>query len=1055
MKNQTKLHGALLVFQKTSKSVRTTGIITLLLFIGIIQARGDDFNTERKKVSQNWNNYPQQQTTIISGKITDDKGEPMPGVNVFIKGTTQGTISDSNGRYSIDIDNPNTTLTFSFVGYKIQEIPVAGKKEINISMVLASIGLDEVISIGYGTVKKSDLTGSVSSVKVDDLSPTPLSSIDQGLQGRAAGVQVTQTTGAPGAVASIRIRGTNTLQAGNEPLYVIDGFPVYNGGGYTMSQGGWNKPRISGLSSLNPDDIESIEILKDAAATAIYGARGANGVVLITTKSGKSGKDIVSVNASYGIQSVTHKIDVMNAIEYADLVNDAYTNSTGNPYYDDDQMEEIRKNPQGTNWQDEIFRSAPTQDYQLSFSGGGNKTNYAISGNYFNQQGIIINSSFERYAGRINLDHNVSKKFKVGTRMSLSHTINKMPLGTTLEAVEMNPILPVYLDEENGIYTPLNIPGLQRANPVATANEVTDEVKTNRILNNTYAEYSFPKGFKAKVSFGIDMIDRKKNYYLPSFLYWAAGNAVASVSASMRSTWLNENIVTWNRKFGIHSFNIMAGTTFQQTHAESVSAGSEQFVNDVLRENSLQSGAIYAKPTSGNTTWGMISYIGRVNYNLSEKYLFSFNARYDGSSRFGENNKYGFFPSGAFAWRAGEEKFINNLNLFSNLKFRFSYGLTGNQEIPSFLSLPTMRPTTFTIGGGTVIGFAPNQIPNPDLKWETSTQADIGVDMGFLKNKILFTINWYNKHTTNLLYQVAVPYTSGFSTMWSNVGSLRNKGWEFELSTHNINGTFKWTTDFNLSLNKNEILELGGEDYKDLSSFSGQTTRRLIVGEEVGIFYGYLTDGLFQNQEELDAGPQSVTNWMGGRRYKDLSGPDGVPDGIIDATYDRTIIGSASPDFIGGLGNTFSYKGVSLYIFNTWSYGNKIYNYLFEDLYLPSGGQNQAKEMVNRWNGEGTSNHLPVATTNRATLRSDAYVKDGSFFKFKTITLSYSVPFRSNKTFKSLKVYVTAQNLFTITKYKGYDPEVSARGASTLEFGEDFGTYPQTKGISFGVNIDL
>jgi len=1054
MKNRTKLFWTQFVFKKFFL-LRSFILMVLILFMGIVQIKGENRDIKNKKTTSPEKEYPQQQKITITGKVIDDKGEPMPGVNIFIKGTTTGTITDGNGDYTIHITDPNATLVYSFIGYKIQEIPVAGKKVINVSMTQTAIGLEEVVSIGYGTVKKSDLTGSVSSVKVDDLAPSPLSSIDQGLQGRAAGVQVTQTTGAPGAVASIKVRGTNTLQAGNEPLYVIDGFPIYNGGGYTMSSGGWNKPRISGLSALNPDDIETIEILKDAAATAIYGARGANGVVLITTKSGKSGQDKISFNASYGIQHVTRKLDVMNALEYAELVNDAYTNSTGTPYYDDDDMDKIRQNPEGTDWQDEIFRSAPTQDYQISFSGGGNKTNYAISGNYFNQEGIIINSGFKRYAGRINLDHHLSKRFKVGTRMSLSHTFNNIPLGSTLEAVEMNPVLPVYIDEDNGIYTPLNIPGLQRANPVAIANEVTDEAKTNRIMNNTYAEYKFPKGFKAKVSFGIDMIDRKKNYYLPSFLYWAAGNAVAKISSSMNTTWLNENIVTWQKQIGVHSFNVMGGATIQQTHSESVSAGSEQFVNDVLREHSLQSGATYSKPSSGNVTWGMISYIGRVNYNLMEKYLFSFNARYDGSSRFGENNKYGFFPSGALAWRAGEENFIKDLNIFSNLKFRLSYGITGNQEIPNFLSLPTMRSTNYTIGGGTVVGFAPNQIPNPDLKWETSTQTDVGVDMGFFRNKMLITINWYNKHTTNLLYQVAIPYTSGFSTMWKNVGSLRNRGWEFEVSSHILNNTFKWNLDFNISLNKNKVLELGGEEYKDLSSFSGQTTRRLIVGEEVGIFYGYLTDGLFQNQAELDAGPNSVTNWLGGRRYKDLSGPDGVPDGIIDATNDRTIIGSASPDFIGGLGNTFSFKGLSLYIFNTWSYGNQIYNYLFEDLYLPSGGQNQAKEMVNRWHGEGTSDHLPVATTNRATLRSDAYVKDASFFKFKTLTLYYTFPFHNHKVFKGLKLYVTGQNLFTITKYKGYDPEVSARGASTLEFGEDFGTYPQTKSISFGVNLDL
>lgn len=1005
------------------------------------------------------------QTRSVSGQVmSSEENEPLPGVNVVEKGTTNGTVTNVDGEYNLTVSE-GATLVFSSVGYTTQELPVGSRSVIDLTIEADIQQLQELVVVGYGAVKKSDLTGAVASVKAKELQETPITSIDQGLVGRASGVMVTQTSGMPGAVASIRIRGSSSLQGGNEPLYVIDGFPVYNGGGFGSTGG---NAQMSGLSTINPNDIESIEILKDASATAIYGARAANGVVLITTKSGSKGRDQITFDAYYGSQSVVQEIEVMNALQYAELVNEAYTNDGLNPVYDNAKMSELQSNPQGTDWQDEVFRTAPIQNYQLTFSGGDDKMTYAISGNYFDQKGVIRSSDFKRFAGRININRNINENFKVGTHLNISRTVSNAVRtdaggnqGVVTAAMKFNPVQPVFTDPVLGEYTQVNSPGIIFPNPVATADEQVRENTMVRLLGNIYGEWEIIPDLKAKISFGTDLVNTKFDTFIPSDIFEGSGVASATINSGYTTNWLNENTLSYTR--GIlpgHSLSVLGGITFQENFFEGLSASSQQYVNNVLEENALGAGAVYNQPSSSRTNWSILSYLGRINYSINEKYLLSFNTRVDGSSRFGKNNKYAFFPSGAFAWRLIEENFMQSASMFSDLKMRVSYGITGNQEIGLYNSLPTLTSTNYTFGRSLVTGFFPNKIPNPDLRWEKTSQFNLGLDFSFWDNRFRVTSDFYSKKTTDLIYSVAVPYVSGFSSSLQNIGSMQNQGLELAIGADIIsNNDLNWTSNFNISFNRNKVLELGGEQYKDVGGGDGHlktgSVHRLIVGEPIGLFYGYVFDGIFQDQNELDAGPKSPTNWIGGRRYADLGGPNGEPDGQVNATHDRTIIGDPNPDFFGGFNNTLTYKGFEMNMFLQYSYGNDIFNYNAMELELPSGGQNVYADLVNRWTPQNPSNKYPVATTNRSAVFSDAYIEDGSYLKLKTLTLGYNFPNLNMTSLSGLKLYVTAQNLLTFTEYTGYDPEVSYRGATNLELGEDFGGYPQARTFMLGVKLNL
>lgn len=1022
----------------------------------------------RKRTQQPLPTQPKNLLTEVQGTVIDSAtGKPLVGVTIKVKSSTIGTTTDANGHFSLDVSD-DAVLVVSYLGYTTKEVSVSVETNFNISLTASTTGLNQLVVVGYGMQKKRDLTGSIATVKPAEIQETPIMSIDQGLVGRASGVMVTQTSGMPGAIASIHIRGANSLLGGNEPLYVIDGIPVYSGSGYGQTGG---KTRISPLATINPSDIESIAILKDASATAIYGSRAANGVILITTKSGKRGKDIISFNAYYGTQTVVKELNLMDGENYARLLNQAYINDGLTPPLSEDFISNIPNNGKGTDWQDEIFRRAPIQNYDLSFSGGDERTTYLASVNYMDQKGIIIGSNMKRYSGRLNLTRKMlDNKFKLSSHLSLSRILsnnvstevggNGSAGGVVTEALTFNPAYSVYKDKESKIYTPVNGPGgIPAANPVATALEVKNLNTTTRLLADISGEYEITKELKAKVLFGLDYFINKGEHYTPSFVYQSNGIGQGSIGDVMRTNWMNANTLSYSKTFNqVHKIDFVGGITFQRERSKGVTASAQDFVNDVLEDNNLGTGSVYNRPASSFTEWSIISLLGRINYNYKSKYLLTLSGRYDGSSRFGENHKFAFFPSAAVAWRAGQEKFIENLNLFSHLKIRLGVGETGNQEFGLYQSLPTLGSSIYTIGSNIVTGFFPNKIPNPNLKWEKNTEYDIGMDLGFLDGNISLTMDYYYRKGTDLIFNVAVPLVSGFGSALQNIAKMQNKGFELSLNTNNLNKGFKWRTSFNISFNKSKVLYLGGEQFQNVGSGDGHLktgqVHRLIVGKPLDVFYGYVFDGIFQNKHEVDQGPVGTTNYVGGKRYKDISGPEGHPDGKVGATYDRTIIGDPNPKFYGGITNTFNYKGFGLRVFMNYSYGNDIFNYNSIQLGLPSGGQNVYADLV-PWSPEHPGNKYGKATTNRSAIFSNQFIEDGSFIKLKTVTLFYRFSELKSNILNNLKIYVTAQNLLTVTGYSGYDPEVSYRGVTTLQMGEDFGGYPQARSFLFGLSFNL
>ncbi|MDB4583059.1 TonB-dependent receptor [Draconibacterium sp.] len=1022
--------------------------------------------------------YAQQ---TVTGKVTDQNGAPIPGVTVIEKGTNNGVISDMDGNFIIQVA-PSSTLSFSFIGKKSVDLEVDNKSVLTVTLEEDVIGLDEVVAIGYGVTKKSDLTGSVTSVKAEDLENVKMQSIDQGLVGRAAGVQVINASGVPGSAPAIRIRGTTSLQGANEPLYVVDGFPIYAGTGSGVAGGAGGSSNISGISNINPNDIQSIEILKDASATAIYGARAANGVVLITTKSGTLGKDNISFSASYGFQNVTKKFDMMDAYNYALLQNEATVNDGGVPIYSQSDLAEIQANPDlATNWQDEIFVTAPTQEYNIAFTGGDRKTNYAITGGYLKQEGVIKNTDFERFTARINLSRQMNDWLKAGTHITANRIFSNQQRADANAVIrattEFNPIFPIYEGEgysflpyNDGGYTDVN-DGILMNNPVATVNEVLRQTQRNGILGDMFVEITLTPHLIAKVTGGANISNVKNDTYLPMSTREGVGaSGVGTIAYSLNQNWLNENTLSYINDFGDHSVSAVVGATFQENYFESVSASSQGYTNDILQENNLDGGSVYNQPNSGKTRWGLISYLGRANYSYQGKYLATIAGRVDGSSRFGEENKYAFFPSGSVAWRASEEDFIKSLNTFSNLKVRASFGYTGNQEIGLYNSLPTTSTNSYTWGDGSLgTGVSPNIIANPGLQWEKTAQYNVGVDMGFFNNRLGVIIDYYHKKTTQMLYSEQVPLSTGFQSYLNNIGSMQNQGIELEIRSDILTGDLKWDVNFNLSANRNKVLSLAGVLYKDVGATQGDVKidnwlRRIWVGEPIGAFFGWQFDGIFQDQAEVDAHNQTIGNdWVGGRKYKDVSSEDdnpedgkylGAPDGVVDNS-DRQIIGNALPDFIGGMNNNLSYKNFNLNVFFQWSVGNDIFSYDKTQITLPTGGQNVLAFMEDRWTPTNPNNELPKATTNRQIVINDYYVEDGSYLKIKNIVLGYTFPNSLIPVVDRLNVYASLDNFITFTKYSGFDPEVSYRGASNLTMGEDYSTYPQSKTVMFGVKIDF
>lgn len=1018
------------------------------------------------------------QAQKITGTVTaSEDGLPLPGANVLIKNTSDGTTTEVDGTYEISVGK-GATLVFSSMGYEVKEVVVGSETVINVVLESSAQLLKDVVVVAYGTVKKSDLTGSVSSVSSEELTRTAPTSLDQALQGRAAGVQVTQVSGRPGGETSIRIRGSSSINAGNEPLYVVDGMLITSDNGQTNA-GGTAGSGLNGLSSINPGDIERIEILKDASATALYGSRGSNGVVLITTKRGKSGKSSVTFDTYYGVQEVTKQLDMLNGEEFANYMNE-FSEESGLPF--DIRYLIPEKIGEGTDWQKAIFQQAPMQSYQLSALGGSENTQFSISGGYFKQKGVIINSDFERYSFRTNLDQKISNRFKVGSSVSLSYIKSRGVLtgaqsagtgtllpGATSSALLFTPTLPVLDSTVAGGYTLEDDRGRNIGNPVADALE-TDNISNNvRAIANLYGILKIAEGLDFKATAGVDGFSVKDNRFVPNYLKRSLPNNGDAVVATVDGlSWLTEYTLTYNRKLSKrHSFDALLGTSFQGFHSERLFAFALDFPDNRTGWHSLGS-ALNPQPAStGESKWGIVSYLGRVNYSFDNRILLTLTGRMDGASKFGKNNKYGFFPSGAIAWKMHEEDFVKNLGLFQTLKTRFSYGVIGNQEIFPYASLATVG----AIGQGTFnnseayIGQEPLRYPNPDLKWERTSQFDLGMDAEFAGGRLGATFDVYQKQTTDLLLFAPLPTTTGFSGALFNIGGLRNKGLELALNSRNFTGEFDWQTDLNFSINRNEITELSsGEDIfipGVLTVPAGWSILR--KGEPIGTFYGLVSDGLFQSDDEAANSPhlKAQNPKAGDRKYKDLNGRDpqgnltGQPDGVVDEA-DRQIIGDANPDFTWGMTNKFSWKGFDLSVFIQGVQGNDIVNaYLFEIGSL-NAQTNVLKEYYdNRWTPENPNDKYPKINPSERNIFSDAQVEDGSFIRIKNITFGYNLPasWLQKSKLAKFRVYASVNNLKTFTDYRGYDPEVNAFGQSHLLQGIDYGGYPLARTIIGGVQV--
>ncbi|NVM67300.1 TonB-linked SusC/RagA family outer membrane protein [Mucilaginibacter sp. SG538B] len=990
----------------------------------------------------------------LTGKVTDEQGD-LPGVSIKFKDSNIGTISDAKGNYALSVPDGKGTLVFTCVGYLTQEIPIEGRTTINVQLKVEAKGLNQIVVIGYGTVRKKDLTGSVSSIGANEIKSQPINSFNQALQGKVSGVQITQASNAPGGGITIRVRGGNSISASNDPLYVIDGFPIsvpVAANGASGSGASYANP----LSTINPNDIESIEVLKDASATAIYGSRGANGVVLVTTRRGKLGQANIEFETYAGEQQVVKKLKLGNAMDHLNLKNEQLVNlgfplRFGNP--GGAYPQPVASYGEGTDWQREIFRTAPVQSYQLSITGGSDKVKYLVSGNYLNQDGIVIVNNFKRYASRVNLDATLSGHVKIGSNLTASRTVNNgvsegLVAGPIYEALTISPASPVYAADGN--YQLLNLgPGTGFAstpNPVAVQNTSTNLLTTDRMLGNVFGDFSLTEGLKAHISFGADVQNSFRNvFFTPQTLAGSGRNGYGSNGTSENINTLNENTLTYTRKINAnHAFDILAGVTFQSNRLQTTYQEAENFPNYVLGANNLSAANTLDITSSRLEKWGLNSYLARINYRFKGRYLFTVSAREDGSSRFGANNKYGFFPSGAFAWRISDENFLRNNPAISDLKFRASYGITGNDGIGLYNSLPQYTIGKTVFNDIEVLTNQVSRIENPDLKWEKTAQLDIGLDAGFWNNRITVVGDYYSKKTSGLLLYVDLPATTGATSVLRNIGSVQNKGFELAITSVNIdkgaNG-FKWTTAGNVSYNENKVTALAnGVDHY----FSGLTI--IEVGKPLGSFYGNVFDGVWQTTQQIAAaGPLAQAGSLpGAYRWKDVNG-----DGVYNESTDRQVLGNGLPKFVFGLTNNFAYKEFDFSFFLQGVQGNKIYNTFTT---LIDAQYNHLKSYYeNHWTQSNPSNTVGGIRQWVLPAVSNFAIADGSFIRLKNVTFGYQLP-TFTKIIKKARVYFSAQNLLTFTKYSGYDPEVNGDFNSNTVYGRDNFNYPPSRIYMLGLS---
>ena len=1025
---------------------------------------------------------------LIHGIVKDENGKPLAGVSIILKGTKKGTSTKADGSFSIEAQ-VGEVLEFSFVGYQNRSVTVGQNTNLSIVMVVQATMGNDVVVVGYGTSKKSDLTGSVATAPIADMKKAPVLSFDQALEGRIAGVSVSSVDGQPGSAINIVIRGNNSITQDNSPLYVVDGFPIED----------------PNNNAINPDDIESISVLKDASATAIYGARGANGVIIITTKSGKIGAPVVNFGAYYGRQSVSHTVSMMNPynfVQYQLQQNPGDSTVTGSAAYYYLKNGLTLNNYQDTadvNWQSLMFRPAPMSNYDLSVSGGSAQTKYAISGSIFDQDGVIINSGYKRYQGRIVLNQNIGKQIKTGINVNYTHlqqfgvSPSSFLTSTSATSTLMYSILGFKpFGPTNQAFDPNVNPGNDyRFNPVLNQQNLVRQNNTNNLAANAFVTYAITKNLTLKVSGGINTLMLQQVSFNDTLT--SSGNPHAtfnrgvngSVNYITNNSWLNENTLTYDKRFNEnHHLNVVAGITEQGQHTSQYSLSNTQLPTQATNVSWLSSGA--GTPTINSTASlnSLVSFLGRANYTYHSDYLLTASFRADGSSKFAPQNHWSYFPSGAFAWKFGNAPVIKKIKAISDGKLRISYGLTGNNRVGDFPYLTQYSVSTvqqgYTFNNTEQSGLIPSTLGNPDLKWETTGQWDLGLDMGFLDNRINLTTDVYKKITKNLLLNANIPTSYGFSSIFQNIGSVQNQGLEISINTVNIqNRNFSWNSSFNIAFNASKVLALAQNQnsffqYAPYDNGVSSIPAFLVqVGKPLGLMYGPVFDGIYQYSDfdKSASGTYTLktntpTNGNvassiqpGDIKYKDLNG-----DGVVN-NNDFTVIGRGLPLNTGGFTNDFTYKGFDLNIFFQWSYGNDILNanrLVFEGNNLGNSGLNQYASYENRWTPDNPSNTLfraGLKGTSSGPIGnsfSSRVVEDGSYLRLKTVSLGYNLPGHLMKKWgiRNINVYVAAQNLYTWTKYTGNDPEVSVFN-SPLTPGVDYSAYPRAKTVTFGIKASL
>lgn len=1032
---------------------------------------------------------------LVKGTVKDNLGEGVPGASVQVKGTSQGTITDLDGKFAFSVPNKNAIIVISFIGYVTVEQKVDTQKPMVITLREDTKTLDEVVVVGYQEVRKRDLTGSVAKANMNDVLTAPVASFDQALGGRIAGVNVTSGEGMPGGTMNIVIRGNNSLTQENSPLFVIDGFPVED---------------TSASSTLNPSDIESIDFLKDASATAIYGARGANGVVIVTTKKGKVGRAQLTYDGSFGVQHITRTIPMMNAYEFVKLQNEMYPTVVAGSYlmnYEGKQwtLEDYRNIDQ-YNWQNEIFQTAWQQSHTLRLTGGTEGVRYNASLSYYDQDGTLLETGYKRMQGRMNTVVRRGKlNMSLTTNYSRSIQTGSTPSATSYSGMNnlfysvwgyrpvTSPDTPLSFLMDSATDNAVDSSNDYRFNPILSLKNEYRKNYINNLQMNGFAEYEVINGLKVKVSAGYTYDARKNDQFNNSKTRYGGPTSTdkvnAQVTRSERLTWLNENTVTYQTNIKKkHFINALAGITFQNSDYEAYAFRTTHIPNESLGMAGMSEGQA-STSSSVKSSWSMLSYLGRINYNYKSKYYATASFRVDGSSKFNKNNRFGYFPSASLAWTFTEEEFMKPIkSILSNGKLRFSWGLTGNNRIGEYdyyqlLSVLKSRIGSYTAtnsipsgvypfeNDATNTGTVPISLQNKNLKWETTEQWNLGVDLSFFDERIGLTMDIYRKNTRDLLLAAQLPYSSGFYNATKNIGKVRNDGLEISLNTLNIKTRdFQWSSNFNISFNKNKVLALSENQTALMTAvqfdqnYNGQSSYIAKIGLPMGLMYGYVYKGTYKYDDFNKSGnsyslKSSVPHFStenntqpGMPKYADLNG-----DGVVDSN-DRTIIGRGLPVHTGGLTNDFTYKGIDLSIFFQWSYGNDIMNanrLFFESSNNRSRELNQYASYTNRWTADNPTSDIPAATNSSSNrVISSRIIEDGSFLRLKNVTIGYTFPSQMTKKWKidKARIYVAAQNLWTWTGYSGYDPEVSVRN-SALTPGLDYSSYPRAYSVSFGVSL--